>query len=172
MLGYWQFVHDVCGIEDRGVFGVNYEYFRSRQYFYSCLEQRCFPALFIQTNDTWCQVMYRTYHRICLTFFFQPFVHRQEQHWTIGFPSNAHSQEHWCQNCAMSWTYYSWWNSEIPVDSVMNILFMMEFTNSRSKSCEFPLRLFHPMRKTGDDAFRYLRSTISGWQTFARECHE
>ena len=22
------------------------------------------------------------------------------------------------------------------------------------------------------DAFRYLRSTISGWQTFARECHE
>ena len=35
------------------------------------------------------------------------------------------------------------------VHSVMNILFMMEFINSRSKSCEFPLRLFHPMRKTG-----------------------
>ena len=32
---------------------------------------------------------------------------------------------------------------------VMNELFMMEFINSRSKSCEFPLRLFHPMRKTG-----------------------
>ena len=29
---------------------------------------------------------------------------------------------------------------------VMNILFMMEFTNSRSKSCEFPLRLFRLMR--------------------------
>ena len=22
------------------------------------------------------------------------------------------------------------------------------------------------------DAFRHLRSTVSGWQTFARECHE
>ena len=30
--------------------------------------------------------------------------------------------------------------------SVMNILFMMEFTNSRSKSCEFPLRLFRSAR--------------------------
>ena len=30
--------------------------------------------------------------------------------------------------------------------SVMNILFMMEFTNSRSKLCEFPLRLSGPMR--------------------------
>ena len=27
---------------------------------------------------------------------------------------------------------------------VMNELFMMEFINSRSKLCEFPLRLFHP----------------------------
>ena len=31
--------------------------------------------------------------------------------------------------------------------SVMNILFMMEFTNSRSKSCEFPLHLFSPYAK-------------------------
>ena len=29
---------------------------------------------------------------------------------------------------------------------VMNTLFMMEFTNSRSKSCEFPLRLFRLTR--------------------------
>ena len=37
----------------------------------------------------------------------------------------------------------------LPQLAVMNKLFMMEFTNSRSKLCEFPLRLFHPMRKTG-----------------------
>ena len=39
--------------------------------------------------------------------------------------------------------------SKEPEAHVMNELFMMEFINSRSKSCEFPLRLFHPMWKTG-----------------------
>ena len=72
----------------------------------------------------------------------------------LCYGSTRHSR-HWCGDKGLMRSQHDSrrrrWAGRIPRNShcVMNELFMMEFINSRSKSCEFPLRLFHPMWKTG-----------------------